>query len=761
MKANEKYFLKLSKKVSIDRIPAKDITGALESDGGMGFFYDEWGKQECFITAYGFTAEKDLDIIFVTEEDMRGVYCDDELFFAVTDKDGRILFSECGREIPVNIKRSLKAGDELIMVSVCKGKNSGELLFDFELLSKDKDGNTEEAFITEVDLLKNQSWRIIKSDRVDLLIDCSDKIYDGVLNADDCGFANADGVINNHIFKSAMITASLYGAHLILPKNTYYLTAEPDSYYGIDMSFYKISSLWLDGCGSTIKLTDNFKGGLCFIGSRDILIENLYLDYVSFPWAQGTVVEANAENQTVKLLLDDDYNIFDDPRFHENIGAHYGTVRDRENPRFLDKDALYYFFMTEVKKLDNRLYSVKFADFTPLVGYSVEQEDKLVINNRVGCNMSMFDIRESGNFTLRNITLYSCACTGVVGSQMTGPVYIDSFRMTYRPNSNQWITSNADGVHIQAGLGPITIENSDFIGLIDDAVNFYQWRTLVNEIIAPDRIVVYNDGGCMPRAGDTLEFYDPDSMKLLGVAKAVKLSNESGSGPHRFAEITLDKKIEGMKTAVGDAHATYAYIQEQDVSGSVIKNCTFANLRGRGLVLHSADTLIENNRFINISNHGVHGWYGYEEGLRLRNFTLRNNYFNRIGYYEIEANQDSAGVISIRLDNNAATEQSEHLFHENILIENNIIENFFSVAINLGNCENAVIKGNHITSNIDFKRFSTERGIVVSNSKNIKVVDNVLDNALGDCWTPLVVEKCEECDCIGNLYFEKGIKIEL
>ena len=692
---------------------------------------------------------------------MRGVYADDELFFAITDKNGSVLFSQFGREIPVNFKRSLKSNDELIIVSVCKGKNTGETLFDFELLSKDREGNTEEAFITEADLLKNQSWRNIKCDRVDLLCDYENEICEGILDASKCGFADVIGEIDNYIFKSLMVTASIYSAKLVLPKNTYYLTAENDSYYGIDMSFYKISGLHLDGCESTIYLTDNFKGGFCFIGSRNVLIENLYLDHVNFPWAQGTVIEADPSTQTVKLLLDDDYNIFEDARFHEHIAAHYGTVRDRENPRFLDKDALYYFFMTEVKNIGKRLYSVKFAEFTPLVGYSVEVDDKLVINNRVGCNMSMFDIRESGDFTLRNITIYSCACTGVVGSQMVGPVNIDKFRMVYRENGNQWITSNADGIHIQAGLAPITIENSDFIGLIDDGANFYQWRTLVDKVMAPDSIRINTDGGCMPRVNDTLEFYDSVTMELLGIAKAVSIDNTEGFGPHRFADIKLDKKISGLKAADADTPSTYVYIQEQDMAGSVVRNCTFSNLRGRGLVLHSADTLVENNRFINISNHGIHGWYGYEEGLRLRGFTVRNNYFNRVGYYNIEANQDSAGVISIRLDNNAATEQSTHRFHENIVIENNIIKDFHSVAINLGNCIGASVKGNVISSNIDVERYGKERGIVVSNSEKVLVADNILDNSIGDSWTPLTVYGCEDIILENNTFFAKGIKKEL
>lgn len=757
---NDKMFMKLSKKVSIDRIPEKSNSVG-NADGGVGFFYDGNSKRECFVVAYKYKAERDSDLIFITADDMKGVYSDKELFFAVTDGEGRILFQRCGKCISIDLKCSLKKHDELYMVSICKDCNKADIQYDFELLITDNSGHAEEAFITEPDLLKNQSFTYLPADRVDLLTDFSDKIKDGVLDADLCGLADSDGNINNAIFRSLMLTASLYGATLTLNKKEYKLSADEDSPYGIDMSFYKLRGLHLDGKGCKIWLIDNFKGGLCFIGSRDMLIENIYLDYVNYPWAQGTVVEENAKEQSVKFLLDDDYNIFDDPRFHETIAAHYGTVRDLENPRFLDKDALYYFFMKSVQKIGERLYEIKLHEATPLVGYSMENGDKLVINNRVGCNMSMFDIRESGNFTIRNVTIYSCACTGVVGSQMVGPIYIDKFKMIYRPDSKQWITSSADGIHMQAGTHEVVIENSDFIGLIDDGVNLYQWRTLTEQVMSDDYISIATDGGCMPRLGDTLEFYDSEEMKYLGAAKVKAIENFKGSGPHRFADLKLDRKIKGMKGKEENSPATYIYIREQDMAGSCIRNCTFSNMRGRGLVLHSADTIVENNRFINISNHAIHGWYGYEEGLRLRGLTVRNNYFDRVGYYKIEADQCAAGVISIRLDNNAATEQSKHLFHKNIKIENNIITDFYGAAINVGNSSNVSICKNTVNTNSALERYGRDLGICVSYSKDVTVKDNFLNNALGDTWKPLTIEECVNATASNNVYFKGGIKEEL
>lgn len=751
-------FLKLSRKISIDRQPAEKTPAekASAADVCRGMFCSMSGKTECFITAYRFTAEKDCDLIFITAEGMRGVYSDKDMFFAITDNDGRIIYSCSKSDISIDLKHSLKKGEEMSLVSVYFDKCENVPGFDFELLITDRLGNTEEAFITEENLLKNSSWSYVPADRVDILTDYTEKIENNVLSASLCSFADRNGQIDNYIFRSLMLTAAVNKACLRLDKNTYYLTAEPDSPYGIDMSFYKLDGLTLDGNGSTIMMTDNFKGGFCFIGSRNMLIKDLYLDYVNVPWAQGTVVAVDSTAQTVTLQLDGDYNIFDDARFHETITAHFGTVRDRNEPRFLNRDALYYFFMSACKRLGERLYEIKLSQVTPMAGSQINVDDKLVINNRVGCNMSMFDIRESGSFTLSNITVYSCACTGVVGSQMTGPVTVDGFKMIYRPDSDLWITSTADGVHMQAGPAPVTVQNSVFTGLIDDGVNLYQWRALVDSIASKTSFVINTDGGCLPKNGDTLEFYDQEEMKYLGAARVTAVENVTGEGPHRFADITLDTPVEGLRTGDGGRSATYIYIREQDFEGSIIKNNLFSNLRGRGVVLHSAKTKVADNSFINLSNHAVHGWYGYEEGLRLRDLTVEGNYFNRVGYYSIEANSDPAGVISIRLDNNAATEQSKNLFHDTVRILNNTIVDFHGSAINVGNTENVEIAGNRITLNTAEERYGGETGIEVSRCKGVSIRENRLDNALSDTWVPLSVTDSEEIQSSDNVYFKAG-----
>lgn len=741
-----KQFLRSTYNISIDRDdgPAGELiatTGAT-----LGTFVDNGVARPAWIAVHQLAVDGTVTV--TVADDMPATYEACGALYALTDGYGRVLISNETAE------QTVTAGAPLYWIS-CRMDAGEELTVDLSVTVS----NSENHILWEKHLdqaspadLHKAGFALQTVNRLDRLTDLSHYIENNRLDVTRCGVADQNGNIHNAAFRSAALTAAAYGATLVFPTATYYLTADSDSPYGIDFSFARPHGLHLDGQNSTIWMTDNFRGGFSFIGCNDITVENLTLDYVHTPWAQGEVTAIDPEKQTVRLLLDDDYNIFDDPRFHETIGGHFGTVRNREDPRFLSADALYYFFLKSVNKADDRLYDVSLAEFTPLVGTEIHLGDKLLINNRVGCNMSMFDVRRCSNVTLRHITVYVCACTGVVGSQMTGPVTVDDFHMTYRPGTNHWITSTADGVHMQGGPGPVTLINSSFVGLLDDAMNLYQWRSLVDTVLADDRVILNTDGGAMPVVGDTMEFFDTVNQQLLGVSRILAITDSHGQGSHQQATLTLETPIAGMVGKEASA-PTQGYLQRHEFAGTVVRNNLFKNLRGRGLVLHTTDTVIEDNRFENISNHGIHGWYGYQEGLRIRNMVIRNNTFHNVGYYKREALQDATGVISIRLDNSEATVQStQTVFHENITVENNVITDFYGCAINLGNTDGAVIRNNDISLVITQPRFPKECGIKVSYCENATVTGNRLQNIAGDVWPPLDLHDNVICVAEDNLY---------
>lgn len=591
------------------------------------------------------------------------------------------------------------------------------------------------------------------------LKDFSSLIKNGVLSVADCGIY-PDKIIDNEILRSAAKTASDADAQItvVFPKGTYYIQADADRPCGIDFEDLKISGVTFDGNGSTIIFKDNFKGGFGFVGCQHIYFKNFYLKYESVPWVQGTITDIDKDTQTMTLELDDDYTIFDDPRFDENInsGTRYGIVRDPKDPRALKSDVLYYFFLKSQSKIAHRKYNVQLADSTPLLGSEIFVGDRVVINNRWTHLMSMFNVIDAGYITFENITIYSCACTGIVGRQLVGPLNLKNFSIDFPENSNQWVTATADGVHIQSGTHPVTIEDSYFDGLMDDGVNFYQLRSKISKVLSPNSILLDLDGALLPRVGETVDIFDEPKLNCIAAVKVKKVEDVEGIFPNMTAKITFETDVPNMKGATETEQGNFVFVRGRVCPGSVIKNTTFCNSRGRGLVLCSSDTVVENCKFYGLSNHAIHGWYGYNEGFGIDGLKLINNEFDNIGFYEREANSPTSGVISIRLDSGNCLQHGISRIHKNLVIKNNKIKDFCGLAINLANCDNVIVEDNEITLNDTKPQYTKYGGIEISSSKDVTVKNNKLLNLKHCEWAPFVVEKNENLLYDNNVYSECG-----
>ena len=605
------------------------------------------------------------------------------------------------------------------------------------------------------------------------LTDFSFLIKDKVLNIADCGIY-PEKIIDNENLRSAAKTASDADSQVTIsfPKGIYYVQADADRPCGIDFEDLKLDGVTFDGNGSTIIFKDNFKGGFGFVGCQHIHFKNFYLKYESVPWVQGTITAIDKDTQTMTLELDDDYTIFDDPRFDEHIdsGTRYGIVRSPEDPRVLKSDVLYYFYLKSQKKVSNRkydvkisdrLYDVQLADSTQLLGSEIFAGDRVVINNRWTHLMSMFNVIDGGYITLENITIHSCACTGIVGRQLIGPLNLKNFRIDFPENSNQWVTATADGVHIQSGTHPVTIEDSYFGGLMDDGVNLYQLRSKIAKVLSQNSIILDLDGALLPRVGETVDIFDEPNLRCIAAPKVAKVEDIEGEFPNITAKITFETDVPDMKGATEDTQGHFIFVRGRTCPGSVIKNTTFCNSRGRGLVLCSSDTVVENCKFYGLSNHAIHGWYGYNEGFGIDGLTLINNEFENIGFYEREANSPASGVISIRLDSGSCLQHGVSRIHKNLVIKNNKIKDFCGLAINLANCENVTIEDNEITLNDTKPQYKKYGGIEISSSKDVTVKNNKLLNLKANEWAPFVVEKNDNLLYDNNVYINRDIELKL
>lgn len=557
--------------------------------------------------------------------------------------------------------------------------------------------------------------------------DFSDKIQNGVLKVSDCG-AVADELYDwGPLFRSAFRTAAENpGTTVELDKGTYYVApnASTDTYV-FDLGAYDIDGLTIKGNGARFMLMDNYLGCFSFRNSNNVTVENMIFDCMEDPFIQATVTEFDKSLQILTVETDEAYTVFDDERMKDRFSTAYGMVRNSSDPYLMKNTCNNFFFFTSYEKVEDTKFKVGLSSQTAtLTNNYIEVGDKITLNNRKGETTFIFDICEAGNFTAKEITIYNSPGGGVVGRQNYGEILLSGFRMMVDTKGNNWLCGNADGVHIQGSRGKVTIEDSFFSNLSDDAVNLYQWASDVKTIVSPTVIEVYTNVSPI-EVGDVIEFCDQQTGQIYGSSKVKDIELIEGKRINQQARLILETAVNGM-TAGKESQYVY-FSREKDFSETVIRNTTFMNIRGRGLVLCSADTIVENCTFENISNHALNGWFIGEEGYEITNLDFKDNTIKNCHYLIPEVDKGKSGTIDITISN-AAYVQSEYKCHDNINITGNTITDYHGCAIRIGNSKNVNIKDNFFDLKDVKANYSVNNVLYLNRSENVTISENVFND---------------------------------
>lgn len=554
--------------------------------------------------------------------------------------------------------------------------------------------------------------------------DFSDKIKDGVLSVDACG-AEADSLYDwGPLIRSVLKTAvDNPGTTVEFSKGTYYVApASKNETYVFDLGEYEAEDLTIKGNGAKLMLMDNYLGCFNFRNSNKVTVENMYFDCLEDPFIQATVTAFDKELQILTVKTDEAYTVFDDERMQDRFSTAYGMVRDKNNPYLMNNKCNNFFFFTSYEKLSDTEYKIGLSSQTMyLTNNSIEVGDKITLNNRKGETTFIFDICEAGNFTATDITIYNSPGGGVVGRQCYGDITLKNFKMTPDPKGNNWLCGNADGVHIQGSRGKVIMEDCFFSNLSDDAVNLYQWASDVTKVVSSTAIEV-NTTVSPVEIGDTIEVIDQSNGMLMGSAKVKDLEAIEGKRIDKAARLILETPINGL-----NGNNYIIYIKDKSFSETVFKNCTFMNIRGRGLVLCTSDTTVENCTFLNISNHALNGWFIGEEGYAISNLSFKDNTIKNCHYLIPEVDNGKSGTIDITIAN-AGYVQSQSISHDGIKITGNSITDYHGCAIRIGNSKNVTISDNFFDLKEVKASYKQNNVIYLNRSTDVTISDNVFND---------------------------------
>jgi len=344
----------------------------------------------------------------------------------------------------------------------------------------------------------------------------------------------------------------------------------------------------------------------------------------------------------------------------------------------------------------------------------------LVILRHQVYSFNAVDFSESFSVAVKDVTIYTAPGMGVVG-QFTTDITLDKLRVIPKPGTRRIMSTTADATHFNCCYGSVSIQDCEFEGMGDDAVNIHGMYHLIDKVVDASTVETHcrNNWVLPPRPGDKMEFTHSDTLQSFaeGVVKSVTVKDKSHTivfaGP-----IPQDCKP-------GDALGNASWAPK-----TRIKGCTVKNNRARGMLIQTRDVILEKCRFdgcsagaLNISC-DLDYWL---ESIATRNVVIRDNVFENCNFGAAMFKS----VINIFADCKGGKRPQAGV-HQKILIEKNTIRDTDNAAIFISSADGVDVRNNRF-ENVSKDPAHTEgRSVIfIENAKNVSITRNTFVPAEG------------------------------
>jgi hypothetical protein len=522
--------------------------------------------------------------------------------------------------------------------------------------------------------------------------------------------------INSALEMAKKLSKSGMNVRVVFEKGTYELFANGNNSHILNLE--DANNILIDGNEAEIMIRDPFSGFLSIMKSKNILVQDLFIDYDPLPFTQGIVVAVDAKNKSIDVKVDEGFPLFSHQMFQKATQV-WGMLKDPNVPGKLKDGAQNLFGSKDFTDLGNRVFRIKFQN-AGLTRF-VEVGDPYVHIARSN-GVTIFKSAGSKNITYLNNTNYASPAGSYNANNMQEWNIIGG-KIKLKPGRLH--SANADCVHVNGGeIGP-WIENCMFEGYSDDAVNMKAFKIVILKQLSPTEIVVKQS----VKKGDVLRIFNPRDGVLIGDYVVANNKPNKGDG----MEITLNKPLE-VKLKTGENKLSDVIYQDNKCNESfVIRGNTFKNARRYGLLLQNSYGLIERNLFENLSQSGITIYNGVDwgEGFIASNIVINQNIFNNCGYdFAYQSQQENPAAIRIivnKLKNLEAegkwngTTRSEWQGVNNIAITNNTFS-YNIRALHIQCTTNTLIKGNRFIRNSN--DLAKEHEIMTEDNNSNLVFDN-------------------------------------
>ena len=447
-------------------------------------------------------------------------------------------------------------------------------------------------------------------------------------------------------------------------------------------------------------------------GCRNVVFQNLSIDYDPLPFTQGTVAALHEAGKTIDVRVDDGYPC--DAAFAARLPRGGFQVMDRAAESFA-VGGRYAFEPRAAEVLADGLLRVVMAWPANELGPG---QTPLAVGDVVTLQAfgpTAVVVRDSQEVSFSRCSLHAAGRFGMVFEGGAGGTVLDGVRLVPGPppvgaTLPRLCCTNADGTHFNSVMRGPTITDCVYRLTADDPVNVHGVYWYVVDRVGPRTFALSPRGDLGLESGDTIDAFDGRTCAGKGRAVVLEKRARSSAGledaieqvwlqraptgvKHLVYDVTFDRDIE---LASGDAVSS----RTRTGAGVVIRKSSF---HGGGRVMAKApNVVIENNTFTRSNATALHvgsdiGFWS--ESSFAEDVTIRGNSFRGCGMSANPcfADADVFATLYVGCTHPLSARRLLASFeNRNILIEGNRIEDSYGAGIEIMNADGVLVRDNAI-----------------------------------------------------------------
>jgi hypothetical protein len=501
----------------------------------------------------------------------------------------------------------------------------------------------------------------------------------------------ADSATNALQFQQALKDCRIQKATtLLIPPGTY-------RFSGVrTINFEGLEDLTIDGQGAVFVLEELTRDGAAFAvrNCTRMVIKNLFLDWNwnAKPIASlGTVSNLSADKKQCDFTFPD----FNAAQTALTRVTPWKTISPMDPVKLVKSEPNNYLVPPGTTVTAGEAGNVLHATFPSATPFA---DGQTYFIRHLYYEMAAFKVTDSSHLVFDSVTIHSMPGMGWVFLSAMHDVALINCHIKRAPGSRNPLTTAADGVHIGESQGNFIIRNCTFTGMGDDVINLhdncYQGE-LVPDPSDPAKLTLVNCKSHQLRIlpGDSLQFYDADYANLNGSPTPVTRQVAASTTDNKtgLTKITFTAPLPSPLAPQSILRNT-----RFKTTNVLIADCLFEYANGRGILLSTHGTTVENCRFTHVfgapmrleTNISPPHW---AEGHGASNLLIRNNVFE-----DNNQSTNSRGAI-IWGGVMIPWGPTETTLFNTLTIENNRFINCPGPAVLLANASNVIIRGNLIT----------------------------------------------------------------